>query len=36
MTLENPKIEFLFWLDCPSHPEAMALLREVMAEMGVE
>jgi hypothetical protein len=32
----NPKIEFLFWEDCPSHPEARKRLREVMAEMGIE
>jgi hypothetical protein len=29
------KIEFLFWEECPSHPEALALLREVMEERGV-
>ncbi len=32
----EPKIEFLFWQDCPSHPEARKLLKEVMAEMGLE
>jgi hypothetical protein len=32
----KPKIEFLFWEDCPSHPQAFKLLQEVMAEMGVE
>jgi hypothetical protein len=26
------KIEFLYWEGCPSHPEALALLREVLAE----
>jgi hypothetical protein len=30
------KIEFLFWEDCPSHPEAWKRLQEVMAELGVE
>jgi hypothetical protein len=30
------KIEFLFWEDCPSHPEARKRLREVMAEEGIE
>ena len=25
------KIEFLFWRECPSHPEARALLDEVLA-----
>jgi hypothetical protein len=29
-------IEFLYWPDCPSHPEALARLREVMAEVGLE
>ena len=29
------KIEFLFWEECPSHPEALALLRAVMEERGV-
>jgi hypothetical protein len=31
-----PTIEFLFWAGCPSHPEALELLRSVMAERGVE
>jgi hypothetical protein len=35
MTSE-PKIEFLYWEDCPSHPEARRLLQEVVSEMGVE
>jgi len=26
-----PRIEFLFWEGCPSHPEALALLEEVVA-----
>jgi hypothetical protein len=30
------RIDFLFWRECPSHPEARALLREVMKERGVE
>jgi hypothetical protein len=29
-------IEFLYWADCPSHPEALALLRSVLAERHVE
>jgi Domain of unknown function (DUF2703) len=33
---KRPKIEFLFWEDCPSHPKALQLLHEVMAETGVE
>jgi hypothetical protein len=32
----GPKIEFLFWEDCPSHPKALELLQEVMAEVGVD
>ena len=31
----EPKIEFLFWNDCPSHPEARRLLDEVLAEMDL-
>ena len=27
-------IELLYWEGCPSHPEALALLREVLAELG--
>jgi hypothetical protein len=34
--MSGPKIEFLFWEDCPSHPEARKRLGEVMAEMGIE
>jgi len=29
------KIEFLYWEGCPSHPEALALLREVLGERGI-
>lgn len=29
------KIEFLFWAGCPSHPEALELLREVLDTNGV-
>jgi hypothetical protein len=29
------KVEFLFWEGCPSHPEALALLEEVLAEHGI-
>jgi hypothetical protein len=32
----TPKIEFFFWEDCPSHPQAMERLKEVMAEVGVD
>jgi hypothetical protein len=30
------RIEFLFWEGCPSHPEALALLEEVLAERGLD
>jgi hypothetical protein len=30
------KIEFLFWRECPSHPEARALLDEVIAARGLD
>jgi hypothetical protein len=30
------KIEFLFWRECPSHPEARALLDEVLAAHGLD
>jgi hypothetical protein len=30
------KIELLFWEGCPSHPEALALLREVLDEHGID
>ena len=30
------RVELLFWEGCPSHPEALALLREVMAEAGID
>ena len=29
------KIELLFWDGCPSHPEALELLRSVMDERGI-
>jgi hypothetical protein len=30
-----PRIELYWWEGCPSHPEALALLREVIAERGL-
>jgi hypothetical protein len=27
-------VELLFWAGCPSHPEALAQLREALAELG--
>jgi hypothetical protein len=29
------RIELLFWDGCPSHPEAQALLEQVLAERGL-
>lgn len=29
------KVEFLFWAGCPSHPEAKALLEQVLDERGI-
>ena len=31
----DPRIQFLFWEDCPSHPQAWKLLQEVVDEVGV-
>ena len=33
---DTPLIEFLFWEDCPSHPQAWRLLQEVLDEEGLE
>ena len=30
------RIDFLFWRDCPSHPEARELLRDVLQQRGVD
>jgi hypothetical protein len=30
------KIELLFWAGCPSHPEALELLRTVLEERGLD
>jgi hypothetical protein len=30
------KVELLFWDGCPSYPEAMALLQQVLDEHGLE
>ena len=34
--MSEPKIEFLYWSDCPSHPEARKRLREVLDELGLQ
>jgi len=33
---DESKIEFLYWEDCPSHPQAWSLLQEALAELGTE
>jgi len=33
---KNVQIQFLFWEDCPSHPQAWRLLQEVLDETGIE
>lgn len=30
------KVQFLFWEDCPSHPQAWQRLGDVLGEMGIE
>jgi hypothetical protein len=32
----KPRIQFLFWEDCPSHSQALGRLQAVMAELGLE
>ncbi len=29
------KVELLYWEGCPSHPEALALLEDVLAKAGI-
>ena len=31
-----PRVELLWWEGCPSHPRALADLREAMAELGLD
>ena len=31
--MNEPEIEFLFWRDCPSHPQALERLREVVDDL---
>lgn len=35
-SLSAQKIEYLYYADCPSHPEALELLRGVLSERGLE
>ena len=32
----TPKVELLWWEGCPSPPEALALLEDVLAERGLD
>jgi hypothetical protein len=34
--MTQPHVELLFWAGCPSHPQALADLREAMAELGLD
>jgi hypothetical protein len=34
--MTQPHVELLFWEGCPSHPQALAQLREAMAELGLD
>jgi hypothetical protein len=34
--VQSPKIELLYWEGCPSHPEALELLRNVLASHGID
>jgi hypothetical protein len=36
MMMSEPKIDFLYWSDCPSHPEARKRLREVLDELDLQ
>ena len=31
-----PNVELLYWSGCPSHPQALADLREAMSELGLD
>jgi hypothetical protein len=32
----TPDVELLFWSGCPSHPQALADLKEAMRELGLD
>ena len=34
--MAQPKIELLYWEGCPSHPQALAQLREAMEELALD
>jgi hypothetical protein len=35
-SMTQPRVELLFWEGCPSHPQALAQLREAMQELGLD
>jgi hypothetical protein len=34
--MTQPHVELLFWEGCPSHPQALAQLREAMAQLSLD
>jgi hypothetical protein len=34
--MTEPRVELLFWDGCPSHPQALADLRDAMSELGLD
>jgi hypothetical protein len=34
--MTQPQVELLYWDGCPSHPQALADLREAMAQLGLD
>jgi hypothetical protein len=34
--MAQPRVELLYWDGCPSHPQALAELRETMAGLGLD
>ena len=32
----QPRVELLFWEGCPSHPQALSVLRATMTELGLD
>jgi hypothetical protein len=34
--MTQPQVELLFWSGCPSHPQALAQLRDAMDELGLD
>jgi hypothetical protein len=34
--MAQPRVELLYWDGCPSHPQALAELRDAMADLGLD